>query len=198
MRQVGASRRSPRRPRPADDGRQGAHGGTRLATWPSRRSARSSMSTWTPSTRRWSSAIARAARQAGGGRRAPARRGRGGELRGAHLRRALGHAVGDGPAAVRRAGVREAALRRLQGGVAPDPRDLRSTTRRSSNRCRSTRPISTSPTNLKGMPLASEIAARDPRPHLRAHRPHRLGRHLLQQVPGQARLGPSQAQRPDR
>ena len=56
--------------------------------------------------------------------RAPARRGDGGELRGAHVRRALGHAVGDGPAAVRRAGVRQAALRRLQGGVAPDPRDL--------------------------------------------------------------------------
>src|SRR6267143_150506 len=38
--------------------------------------------------------------------------------------RTFGDAVGDGQAAVRRAGVRQAALRRLQGSVAPDPRDL--------------------------------------------------------------------------
>jgi DNA polymerase-4 len=39
---------------------------------------------------------------------------------------------------------------------------------------------------------------RDPRPHPGAHRPHRLGGHLLQQVSGQARVGSSQAQRSDR
>ena len=53
-------------------------------------------------------------------------------------------------------------------------------------------------TNLKNMPLASEIAREIRARILEQNRPHRLGRHLLQQVPGQARVGPSQAQRPDR
>ncbi len=39
---------------------------------------------------------------------------------------------------------------------------------------------------------------RDPRPHPRAHRPHRVSRYLLQQVSGQARIRPSQAERPRR
>ena len=53
-------------------------------------------------------------------------------------------------------------------------------------------------TNLKNIAAGQRDRPRDPRPHPRAHRPHRLGRHLLQQVLGQARLRPSQAQRPDR
>ncbi len=66
---------------------------------------------------------ARAAR--GGGRLAPARRGGGGELRGAALRRALGHVVHGGGAALPGPRLRAPALRRLQGGVAPDPGGLR-------------------------------------------------------------------------
>ncbi len=85
-----------------DSARRTGRPGERPA-WPTARSARSSMSTWTPSTRRSSSATTRrcAARPVAVGGRA-ARRGGGGELRGAHVRRALGDAVGDRQAACAR------------------------------------------------------------------------------------------------
>ena len=156
------------------------------------------MSTWTPSTRRSSSATIpqlRGKPVAVGGR--AARRGDGGELRGAHVRRALGDAVGDGRAAVRRAGVREAALRRLQGGVAPDPRDL-PRLHAAGRAAVARRGLSRRHDQPQGHAAGQRDRPRDPRPHPGAHRPHRLGRRLLQQVPGQARLRPSQAQRPVR
>ena len=139
----------------------------------------------------------RAARQARGRGRPPARRGHGGELRGAQVRRALGHAVGDGQAAVPRAGVRQAALRRLQGGVAPDPRDL-PRLHAAGRAAVARRGLSRRHDQPQEHAAGQRHRPRDPRPHPRAHRPHRLGRHLLQQVPGQARLRLSQAQRPDR
>ena len=49
--------------------------------------------------------------------------------------------------------------------------------------------------NSKGDRLRDAHRRGDPRAHPRGDRPHRLGRRLLQQVPGQARLGPSQARR---
>ena len=65
------------------------------------------------------------ARAAGSGRLGDrARRGGGGELRGAHVRGAFGDALGRGAAALSRPGVRPAPVRRLQGGVGADPRDL--------------------------------------------------------------------------
>ena len=54
--------------------------------------------------------------QAGGGRRRAPRRGHGGELRGAAIRRALGDAVGHRQAPLPRADLRQAALRRLSRG----------------------------------------------------------------------------------
>ena len=42
---------------------------------------------------------------------------------------------------------------------------------------------------------ATAIALRDPRPHPRRDRAHRVGRGVLQQVPGQAGVGPPQAGR---
>ena len=48
--------------------------------------------------------------------------------------------------------------------------------------------------NLKNMPSATRDRRRDPRAHPGEDRAHRLGRRFLQQVPGQARLGLSQAQ----
>ena len=46
------------------------------------------------------------------------------------IRRALGHALDHRQADVPRPDLRQAALRRLQGGLAADPRDLRRATRR--------------------------------------------------------------------
>ena len=70
-----------------------------------------------------------AARQAGRGRRRrAARRGHGGELRGARLRRALGDAGLPGAPALPRADLRAHPLRCLQGGEPPDPRDFPSYT----------------------------------------------------------------------
>jgi DNA polymerase-4 len=54
--------------------------------------------------------------QAGGGRRRAPRGGRGGQLRSAGVRRALGHAVGHRQAALPRPGLRQAAVRRLPRG----------------------------------------------------------------------------------
>ena len=156
------------------------------------------MSTWTPSTRRSSSAMMpelRGKPVAVGG--APARRGHGGELRGAHVRRALGHAVGDRQAALRRAGVRKAALRGLQGSVAPDPRDLprlhaagrTAVARRGLSR----RHRPTSRACRWRSEIAREIRARIfERTGLTASAGISYNKFL-----GQARLRPSQAQRPD-
>jgi nucleotidyltransferase/DNA polymerase involved in DNA repair len=49
--------------------------------------------------------------------------------------------------------------------------------------------------NLQGIPLARDIGAADPREDQGRDRPQRLGRHFLQQVSGEARLRPPQAQR---
>ena len=59
----------------------------------------------------------------GGSARARRRRGR--QLRGAQVRRALGHAVGHRQAAMPGPDLRQAALRGLQGDLAADPRHLR-------------------------------------------------------------------------
>ena len=59
-----------------------------------------------------------------GGSRGTRRRG-GGQLRSAQVRRALGDAVGDRQAEMPGPDLRPAAVRRLQGGLAADPRDLR-------------------------------------------------------------------------
>ena len=83
------------------------------------------MSTWTPSTRRSSSAtIPTLQGQAGRGRRRASRRGRGGKLRGAQVRRALGDAVGHRQAALPRADLRQAALRRLSSAVSQQIRAI--------------------------------------------------------------------------
>ena len=52
--------------------------------------------------------------------------------------------------------------------------------------------------NLQGIPLARDVALGDPREDQGRDRPQRIGRHLLQQVSGEARLRPPQAQRPVR
>ena len=52
--------------------------------------------------------------------------------------------------------------------------------------------------DLKGIGIATLIAAGDPRPDPGRDRPHRLGRRLLQQVPRQAGVRPEQARRPVR
>ena len=101
-------------------------------------------------------------------------------------------------AAMPGAGLRAAALRRLQGGLAPDPRDLRrihaadraAVARRGLSR----RDRESARASPPATAIAEEIRARI----LERDRADRLGRHLLQQVPGQARLRPSQAQRPVR
>ena len=49
--------------------------------------------------------------------------------------------------------------------------------------------------NLKGIASATRNRGGDPREDPRRDRAHRFGRHLLQQVPRQARLRPSQAER---
>ena len=51
--------------------------------------------------------------------------------------------------------------------------------------------------NLQGIPLA-RYRAGDPRQDQGRDRPQRLRRHLLQQVPGEARLRPPEAERPVR
>ena len=87
-----------------------------------------------------------AARQAGRRRRLARAGRRGGrELRGPPVRRPLRHALGHRQAEVPGADLREAAVRRLSGGLAPDPGDLRRVHAARSSRSRSTRPISTSP-----------------------------------------------------
>ena len=103
----------------------------------------------------------------------------------------------DGQAAVRRAGVREAALRRLQGSLAADPRDLPGV-HAAGRAAVARRGLSRRHDQPQEHPARLRHRARDPRPHPRGHRPHGVGRRLLQQVPGQARLGLPQAQRPDR
>ena len=52
--------------------------------------------------------------------------------------------------------------------------------------------------NLRGIAYGVRDGSGNPRPHLRRDRPDRVGRHFLQQVPRQAGLRPSQAQRPVR
>ncbi len=97
---------------------------------------------------------------------------------------------------VPRPDLREAALRRLQGGLARRSARSSPSTRRSSSRCRSTRPISTSPKTCKGIALGDATIAEEIRAKIkRRDRPQRLGRRLLQQVSGQARLRPPQAGR---
>ena len=81
-------------------------------------------STWTPSSPRWRCWTTRAGRQAGH-RRRQRRPGRGGlvHLRGPGLRRALGHAVGAGPPALPRRGLRRRALLPLRRGERAAARD---------------------------------------------------------------------------
>ena len=62
--------------------------------------------------------------QARGGGRPGARRRRRGQLRGAQIWRPLGHALGHRQAPLPGPDLRQAALRRLSRGLAPDPRDL--------------------------------------------------------------------------
>ncbi len=89
--------------------------------------------------------------------------------------------------------LREAAVRGLQGSISCRSARSSPNIRRSSSRCRSTRPISTSPRTSKASPRATEIAERI-KAKIRAEtQPDRVGWHLLQQVPGQARLRSSQA-----
>ena len=133
-------------------------------TGEARQSARSSISTWTPSMRRWSSGTIRTCAANPSPWAAPrTRRRRCRELRGARVRGPLGHAVGHRQAPMSRPDFREAALRGLQGGLAGRSARSSPSTRRSSSRCRSTRPISTSPRTCKASRSRTQIAPRSAR-----------------------------------
>ncbi len=125
-------------------------------------------------------------RQAGGGCRR--------QLRGADLRHPLGDALDHGDAALPGARLRGAPLRPLSRHLAPDPGDLR--------RVHGAGRAAVAGRGLSrrvGKPPrpADRLGDRqgDPRAHSRGDRAHRLGRHLLQQVPRQAGIGRAQAER---
>ena len=139
-----------------------------------------------------------AARQAGRGRRRrAARRGHGGELRGARLRRALGDAGLPGAPAVPGAGLRAHPLRRLPGREPPDPRDL-PRLHRPGRAALARRGLSRRHGAEARHPLRDRDRARDQARDPRGDGPHRLGGRVVQQVPGQGRLGHRQAGRPHR
>ena len=105
--------------------------------------------------------------------------------------------VGHRQAALPRADLRQAALRRLSRRLAADPRDLP----RLHAACRAAlarRGLSRRHRGSEGHRHRHQHRRGDPRPDQGRDRPHRLGRRLLQQVPRQARLRPEQARRPVR
>ena len=139
-----------------------------------------------------------APRQAGRRRRIPRARRRGGrKLRSPQVRRPVGDAVGDGQAAMPGPDLREAALRGLQGRLAADPRDLRRA--HADHRAAvARRGLSRRHGKPAGHSAGARRRARDPREDQGGDRPQRFRRHLLQQVSGEARLRPPQAERPVR
>ena len=96
--------------------------------------------------------------------------------------------------ALPRPGLRQAALRRLQSGVEPDPRDLRRLYRPD----RAAEPRRGLSRRHRGPPGPRQRAGHrraDSRPHPRRNRADRVGRGQLLQVHRQTGVGPEQARR---
>ena len=116
--------------------------------------------------------------------RRPAGRGRRGQLRSPALRGAFGDILRAGETALSEPDLRAGAFRRLQGGVAADPRRLPRLHR--TRRALSPR---------RGVPRRDAPALGDPRrprhqsPHPRRNRTDRIGRNIGQQDAGQDRFG---------
>ncbi len=125
--------------------------------------------------------------------RGPARLGRGRQLRGPPVRRALGAAVRHGDAQMPRTRLCAAPLRRLPDGLPADPRHLRKI-HRPDRTAGAGRGLSRR--HRQQGCVADRLADGEghPRQDPGGDGPHRLGRRFLQQVPGQAGVRPAQAE----
>ena len=162
--------------------------------------AASFTSTWTRSTRRWNSATTPscgASRWRSAAAR-KARRRRGGELRSARRsacdRRSRWRAR---CGCVRSCVIVRPDFAKYRAVVAEGLRHLPDRSRRSSSRCRSTRPISTSP-RTRGARRSGQSVAQRLKAEIRAATvAHRVGGRRAEQVPGEDRVGVAEARRPD-
>ena len=160
-----------------------------------------STSTWTRSTRRSSSATTR--RCAASRWRSAARPTERGVVAAAsyearRVRRALGHADGAGRPPVSGAGDRPARLRAVPGRLSSGVRRSSARSRRWSSRCRSTRPISTSPRTRGASRSGRRGQAAEGTRSSGRDRADRVGRRRAEQVPREDRVRLAEAGRPHR